>query len=446
MPDLNDLAREGQPVDLAAGVQPAPKRRRSTPPPPASEPPPSYPTGPTAPTSDTVPRVDEDRYATPPDDATPDDGHHEAGGAGPLAQVSPLALAARRESVLAHLRRRRDKVDRAIETPWPDLNDQLGGGWWPGVHVLIAGTGAGKSQLVIEAGTDAAAEDRAAVGYVALELDDVGMLSRIASRLAARDSKPLSWSAISRGDIDPDGEDMMRAWQRMDHLPFHLDTGSGYGWSVDNLKTMADGLRAAYPDKPLLLVVDFLQLIGGDGRDNRERVGKASYAARQIAREYQAAIVLISSTPRQSYNLFGDAGFTTAGIQTEGGRRVILSPDVLVGLSKETGEIEYAADSVTVMGRIPRDRIPAGPGGFSPVLLATAKLRADPPSWCVLDSNGQTFRAWGGECDQDVVDALQVKGKKGGESAAPAPSNGKKSGRKAPSDDSAVDPTEGYDL
>jgi hypothetical protein len=85
MPDLNDLAREGQPVDLAAGVQPAPKRRRSTPPPPASEPPPSYPTGPTAPTSETVPRVDEDRYATPPDDTHPDDGHHEAPDAGTLA-------------------------------------------------------------------------------------------------------------------------------------------------------------------------------------------------------------------------------------------------------------------------------------------------------------------------------------------------------------------------
>jgi len=402
--------------------------------PPASEPPPSYPTGPTAPSSETVPRVDEDRYASPPDDATSDDDHHEATGAA-SAPANPLSLAARRESVLAHLRRRRDGVDRAIETPWPDLNNQLGGGWWPGVHVLIAGTGAGKSQLVIEAGTDAAAEDRAAVGYVALELDDVGMLSRIASRLAALDNKSLPWSDISRGDIDPDGDDMVRAWQRLDRLPFHLDTGSGHGWSVDNLKTMADGLRAAYPGRPLLLVVDFLQLVGGDGRDMRERIGRAAYSARQIARDYQAAIVLISSTARQNYNLFGDGGFTTAGIQLDGGRRAILSPDVLVGLGKETGEIEYAADSVTVMGRIPRDRIPADPGGFSPVLLATAKLRAGPPSWCVLDSNGQTFRAWNVERTVEVVEALQTKGKKGSDAAAPSMAStsagdGKRSGRK----------------
>ena len=66
MPDLNDLAREGQPVDLAAGVQPAPKRRRSAPPLPAEEPVGYLP----GPASDTVPRVDEDRYASPPDDAT----------------------------------------------------------------------------------------------------------------------------------------------------------------------------------------------------------------------------------------------------------------------------------------------------------------------------------------------------------------------------------------
>lgn len=84
MPDLNDLAREGQPVDLAAGVQPAPKRRRSAPPPPAEEPV-GYPPGPA---SETVPRVDEDRYASPPDDAAgDDDGHHEASGADPLDKM-----------------------------------------------------------------------------------------------------------------------------------------------------------------------------------------------------------------------------------------------------------------------------------------------------------------------------------------------------------------------
>jgi replicative DNA helicase len=322
----------------------------------------------------------------------------------------PPAIGSKIESVLAQLRRRRDGQEKPIQTPWSDLNEQLGGGWWPGVHVLISGTGAGKSQLVIEAGTDAAAEGRAVIGYAALELDDVGILSRVAARLAMRDNRALSWSAVSRGEVNPDDDVMVRAFQRMSNLPFHLDTGSTVGWSVSNLETMARSLREANPGKPLLLVVDFLQLVAGD-RDSREdarsRIGRVAYQARGLARDLQAAIVLVSSTARQNYNLFAnDSGFPPAGLRLDGTRRSILSPDMLVGLGKETGEIEYAADSVTVMGRIPRDRFPSGPDGFGPVLLATAKLRAGPPSWCVLGSNGQTFRPWSAEENQAVLDAL----------------------------------------
>lgn len=351
---------------------------------------------------------------------------HEEPMSTPPADLPP-ALGSKIEGVLAHLRRRRRGEEKPIETPWPNLNDQLGGGWWPGVHVLISGTGAGKSQLIIEASTDAADQGRAVVGYAALELDDVGVLSRVASRLAQTDTQSLSWSAISRGEVDPDSPAMTRAFQRMSTLPFHLDTGSTVGWSVSNLETMAKGLRQEYPGKPLLLVVDFLQLVGGTGErgDLRERIGRAAYLARQVAREYQAAIVLVSSTARQNYNLFGDnVGFTAAGLATDGARRIILAPDVLVGLGKETGEIEYAADSVTVMGRIPRDRIKPDPEGFSPVVLATAKLRAGPPAWCALNSNGQTFRPWPSDRTSDVVDALtpQPKQKASGSKSKGPPS------------------------
>jgi hypothetical protein len=403
-PDLNDFARQGQPPP--AGV-PAPKPRKPPPaapesatteePPPASEPPPPPPE-----VTSREPALDDD--------------------------LAP-SLGAKVEGVLAHLRRRRHGNEKPIETPWRDLNVQLGGGWWPGVHVLISGTGAGKSQLVIEASTDAAAEGRAAVGYAALELDDVGMLSRVASRLVSK-VRPPSWSAISRGEVDPDDAAMVCAFQKMSTLPFHLDTGSTLGWSVANLEKMAAGLRRRYPDLPPLLIVDFLQLVGGDGRDLRERIGRAAYSARQIAREHQAAIVLISSTARQNYNLFGEGGFSSAGLQLDGGRRILLAPDVLVGLGKETGEIEYAADSVTVMGRLPRDRIQADADGFSPVLLATPKFRAGPASWCVLDSNGQTFRPWPEVRNPDVVKAIAQPAKT--ENKTSSNSTGKRSKKNPP--------------
>jgi hypothetical protein len=263
---------------------------------------------------------------------------------------------------------------------------------------------------------------RAAVGYAALELDETGVLARIAGRLAwLRSKRSLPWSDVSRGIVDPDSSVMVEAFQSMSDLPFHLDTGSTTGWAMSNVETTAKGLREVYgPEKPLLLVVDFLQLVAGENgarKDLRERIGNSAYQAQQVARDYGAAIVLVSSTARQNYDLFGDKGFTSAGLSVvaskdKGPRRIIASPDALVGLGKETGEIEYAADSVTVMARVPRDRIEPE-HGFSPVVLATAKLRAGPPSWCALGGNGQSFRPWEGN-DSAVADALTPQKKERG--------------------------------
>jgi hypothetical protein len=64
----------------------------------------------------------------------------------------------------------------------------------------------------------------------------------------------------------------------------------------------------------------------------------------------------------------------------------------LVGMGKESGDVEYSADSVMVLCR---EAWPDGeppPKGGRHVHLAVAKLRAGQPSWCVLAFDGTRFK------------------------------------------------------
>ena len=110
-------------------------------------------------------------------------------------------------------------------------------------------------------------------------------------------------------------------------------------------------LRATYPeqtpgDTPLLVILDFLQIIGtekGQRQELRERIGQAAYVGRGVARTHNAAVLLASSTSRENYlaltgrNAGPEKGVVENDRETRPGRA-----DRFVGLGKESGEIEFA--------------------------------------------------------------------------------------------------------
>ena len=71
---------------------------------------------------------------------------------------------------MRHLQRRADKEELPVPTPWKCVNRELGGGLWPGLHVLVGNTGTGKSQWALQLALHAA-EQGTHVCYVGLELD-----------------------------------------------------------------------------------------------------------------------------------------------------------------------------------------------------------------------------------------------------------------------------------
>ncbi|MEZ4409241.1 MAG: DnaB-like helicase C-terminal domain-containing protein [Polyangiales bacterium] len=222
---------------------------------------------------------------------------------------------------------RREGREKPLATPWRNVDAVLGGGLWPGMYVLVGGTGAGKTQWAVQAAVHAARRGEPVL-YLALELSRQDLAARVVGAVS-----DVPWSRIQRGNVsEAELPRVLDGARRARDLPFHTECGVPFGYGAETLAARAWSLR------PSLVVVDYLQLCTGrGGEDARTTVGRVSYVARTIARDLKAAVVVLSSTARANY----------AELVNDPGR----DPGDLVGLGKESGEIEYAADGVLVLAR-----------------------------------------------------------------------------------------------
>lgn len=354
---------------------------------------------------------------------TDDDAPPRANGAAKHPATEVLRpLAALLPDALARAEHRRAGDEKPLPVPWQSYADALGGGLWPGVHVLVGPTGSGKTAGAVQEG-DAAARAGHPVVYVGLELDETQIALRFLGGHAG-----VRWSSLYLGRCTQQELERARKQQcEAAALPIYIEEGAPTGWPASRLYVLAEAVRKRHPKKSPLFVLDFLQLVGAetaDGRtpDLRERIGRAAYTCRDVARKYDAAIRLVSSAARDKYALLGST-VDAAGLATwtppghVGAVRTIRQPGILVGLGKESGDIEYAADSVTVLVRWPLTL----DSGETAYVCAVPKLRYGPPTWLVLGFDGMRFA----ELPLGVSDLPQPVRRKGrdtteGDSAGPA--------------------------
>lgn len=307
------------------------------------------------------------------------------------------------------MRRRASGAERALPLPWPSVTDALGGGLWSGLHVVVGSTGAGKSQLTLQMALHAA-EQGIPVLYCGLELGRVDLIARLLGLLDQRKWSAL-WLGQGRGNENPVDEiDRLQEKYapKLAALPFHLAFAKPYGWPYSLLHPYADALRKRYrdrlvdsqgkPTRPFLVVLDFLQLVSGPveqpTQELRERIQQAAYAGRAIARDMDAAVVFVSGTARENYRELD--GRPAKGEKEGSGPKLGEgNPSRFVGLGKESGEIEFAADSVLALCREPwKDK---EPDDGTHIWLAIAKARARGESvaaqkgWVELRFNGGWF-------------------------------------------------------
>lgn len=309
-------------------------------------------------------------------------------GAAPPVPLSDLVDAA-----MLRAERRASGEEKPVPTPWRHLNNTLGGGLWPGAHFLVAGTGVGKSQLSFQIARHAA-KAGVPVGLIALELDEM----QLVMRLAAEDTG-VRWSDVYNGKAgEMDMARVKRSAIEAGKLPIVTDFGQAMGWPASRLEHVVRSMRERYPDGPALVVLDFIQLIAPDDGnkplDLRERIGRAGYLARNLARQHGVSIVIVSSTARENYAKLSQTmrklGLCVDNTKNGGTRRSVRFVDQLVGLGKESGELEFSADSVNVLlqpqtGEDVHPQITelrANEGKV--VICASVKVRAGVPSWFAL--------------------------------------------------------------
>lgn len=301
------------------------------------------------------------------------------------------------ESALARMRRRSEGKERPIPVPWDSVGEKLGGGLWPGLHVLTSTTGSGKTQFALQLVLSAALGECPSL-YIGLELDHDQIIARLLALLSARDDATSEkWSRLYLGKVPSrvitDLGD--RYGEQLGALPLRLEAGSPHGWDYNKLRASVSALRAAYPEntgpdgkavrgsRPLLVVLDFLQLVSSpeDAREDlRERISRAAYVARRAAVDFDAAILLVSSTSREHYKLLSAGNLAAA------------NPASFIGTGKESGDVEYSADTVLSLAREQSEGDKAAPEPGPPSWLFVAKGRAVPPSRTALSFDGNAFR------------------------------------------------------
>lgn len=254
---------------------------------------------------------------------------------------------------------RREGREVPLPTPWPSVTHLLGEGLWPGMYVLVGGTGAGKTQWAVQTAVESALVGFRVL-YLALELSRVDLAARVVGTIAS-----VPWSGILRGRLAADEETRVAEAMRVqEKLPFAVECAVPYGFGAETLAARAAAL------KPQLIVLDYLQLCAArKGEETRAAVGRVAYVARALARDLGAVVLLLSSTSRANYaELVNDPAKEASD---------------LVGLGKESGEIEYAADGVLVMAKHAERR--------DTRVLVMAKNRHGPVGRVELEWNGTAF-------------------------------------------------------
>jgi replicative DNA helicase len=248
--------------------------------------------------------------------------------------------------LVEHLHQLHEQAQRpdppTLSTGFLDLDRKLGGGFRPeeGELVVIGGRpGMGKSTLALNM-ADACVDQGCSAGVISLEM----RVSKIRSRrLSARAGVPLARLRDPRGLSQAHSDALYEVAHAVDVLPLRVDDRTAL--TVDQVwARTVQWHQQAPPDAPLkLVVVDYLQIMGGLGETGSDRaslVGQAAQRLHDLAQELAIVVVLVVQLNR--------------GAESRSEKRPGMS-DI-----RESGGVEQAADMILFPFRPDYYRVQAG--------------------------------------------------------------------------------------
>jgi len=223
-----------------------------------------------------------------------------------------------------------DLIDRGhrvtgVGTGFEDL-DNMTSGLQPGELVVVAARPSlGKTALALNIAAHAAIEDRKNVGFFSLEMSKESLVMRLLCAEAKTDSHRLR-SGFSNRD---DWKKLTHALGRLGDAPLFIEDTPAL--SIMQIRAKARRLKM---EKGLdLMIVDYLQLVSGQGRfENRtQEVSYISRGLKSLAKELKVPVLALSQLSRAP--------------EQRPGQRPQLSD------LRESGSIEQDADVVIFLFR-----------------------------------------------------------------------------------------------
>ena len=224
------------------------------------------------------------------------------------------------------------------------FDDMLGGGLYPGLYVIAAATGFGKSTFCLQLADELAIRGEDVV-YFSLEMSQDELIARSLSRLTylkARDKKCdkecarttraiLQRSIIARNDRQFIAEcnqvysDALDAFARMADRLFYRD-GSADRITITEVEKFV-GQLVEFGRRPFVFI-DYLQFLKTDIQNltDKQQADRVIEALKRLSTRYGITVVAISSINRQSYS-------SKAGLSA----------------LKESGQIEFTGDAVLMI-------------------------------------------------------------------------------------------------
>lgn len=216
-----------------------------------------------------------------------------------------------------------------IETGFSALN-KMTCGLQDGEFVVIgARPSMGKTAFALNIAFHAA-RSGAAVGLFSLEMSDKQLLKRMVSCAGGVSGKRLK-NPKHRFTIE-DWEKTSHAFAEIGDLPLEIYDKAGV--TTQEIWVQVRKLKRKHPNKKMLVIIDYLQLITGDAKYRGNRFQEMSEISRKLkllARDLNVCVVALSQLSR--------------AVESRQDKRPLLSD------LRETGQIEQDADIIMFMYR-----------------------------------------------------------------------------------------------
>jgi replicative DNA helicase len=194
--------------------------------------------------------------------------------------------------------------------------------------IIIAGRPSmGKTALSVQIARQIAEIHKTGVAIFSLEMSKEQLVQRLLASESGIDSNYLRAGRIHETQWEP----LSRAIGTLSQLPIYIDDSPNP--SINELRSSARRLQAERPEGLGLIMLDYLQLMGGgDATDGRvQELSRITRSLKALARELHVPIIALSQLSR--------------GVEARTNKRPLMSD------LRESGAIEQDADLIVLLYR-----------------------------------------------------------------------------------------------